>query len=415
MVTSGAAFSDFGSRTQDRALDLPTILVAGGCFFLPFMNLRPDGILFTFSDLIFFLGGAALLLRGQLSAVPMGPMTSFWFVGLALLLGGLLVSSIWHGTVERWLSIGSQYAFSLIALPMMFAAASWGKWLFLARALVFGVIGMEILTFAILNYYGWPYEDIYPRFGREFLTGAGRVSGFIGGANLHAAVLCMTLPFVYYLRMTGKMSLPVFVFALGMLGTGVFYSASVTGFFSLLAMSLSFILLAGVKISARFIGLAAAAAAVFVFAGAPLPKAFDKRIGSALDSGQIEEAGTFADRLELAKESWRMTNDSLLIGVGADNYRNVSEYKMPVHNSHLLMWVEGGSASIVGWIGLFGILLFSAFATMRYDRPSAALLASVLLVLVIFSLAAPHMYARVWMAPVLLAAAPVFARLRSDG
>ncbi len=402
--------------TQVRGrVEASLLLVAAGFFFLPFMNLRPDSVLFTFSDLLFLLSAVALMLRERLTISPFGSMTPFWYLSVALLIGGLLVSSIFSDATARWLSVSSQYAFSLLLLPMIVAVGVWANWITLARAFVFGMVGMEILTFAILNYYGWDYQKIRPIYGPEFLTGAGRVSGFIGGANLHAALLCMCMPFVYYLRSTGKMSFPVFVMAAGALITGVFYSASATGFGSLIIVSLTFLALSRVRISPQFLAAVATAAAVFVLAGAPLPKAFDKRVGSALESGQIEEAGTFADRVELIDEAWEMANKSLLVGIGADNYRNVSDYRMPVHNAYLLLWVEGGTFAILGWLGLLGVLVFGGLATLRRRPLDAALALSVLAVFLIFSIAAPHMYARVWFAPALLAVAPAFQRLRSGG
>lgn len=396
-------------------LELSLLLVAAGFFFLPYMNLRPKTLLFTFSDLLFLLSAAAYLLRARLSIAPFGSWTPIWFISVVMLIGGLLVSSIANNATDRWLSVGAQYAFSLLVLPMVFAVSTWSRWTMLARALVLGVIGMEILTFSILNYYNWDYDAISSRYGFDFYTGVGRVSGFIGGANLHAAVLCMTIPFVYYLRLMGKLPLPIFVAALGAIATGVFYSASVTGFASMILVSLIFAILARVRISPKFIAGAAAAAAIFVLSGAPLPKAFDKRVGSAIESGQIEDAGTYADRAELIKEAWEKANQSMLIGIGVDNYRKESIHKMPVHNIFMLLWVEGGLVAVLGWVGIISVLGFAGVTMLRRRPRDAALALSVLAVLVIYSIAAPHMYARVWVAPVLLAAAPVFARLRNDG
>ncbi|MDZ7627733.1 MAG: O-antigen ligase family protein [Parvularculaceae bacterium] len=310
---------------------------------------------------------------------------------------------------DRWLSVGAQYAFSLLLLPMVLAARSWSIWLTSARALVYGVIFMELLAFGILNYYGWSYEQIRGRFGPDFFTGVGRVSGFLGGANLHAAFLCMCLPFVYYLRIVGMMSLPVFLLALGLIGAGVFYSASATGFGALVIVSLTFVVLSRVRISPRFVGIAAAAAAAFVLAGAPMPKAFEKRVAGALESGQIEEAGTFAGRLELIEESWKFANQSLMLGIGVDQYRQESFHKMPVHNLYLLLWVEGGIFTLIGWLGLIGLLGYTGLVMIARRPLDAALALSVLVVLIIFSIAAPHMYARVWIAPALLAVMPAFA------
>lgn len=408
MVADTAFINESVAPFRER-ISLSRVLVSAGIFFLPFMNLRPDTILFTFSDLLFLLSGAVLLLRGGLPIAPFGSVTPFWLLSAGLLIGGLFFSSFVHDVADRWLSVGAQYAFSLLLLPMVLAARSWSIWLTSARALVYGVIFMELLAFGILNYYGWSYEQIRGRFGPDFFTGVGRVSGFLGGANLHAAFLCMCLPFVYYLRIVGMMSLPVFLLALGLIGAGVFYSASATGFGALVIVSLTFVVLSRVRISPRFVGIAAAAAAAFVLAGAPMPKAFEKRVAGALESGQIEEAGTFAGRLELIEESWKFANQSLMLGIGVDQYRQESFHKMPVHNLYLLLWVEGGIFTLIGWLGLIGLLGYTGLVMIARRPLDAALALSVLVVLIIFSIAAPHMYARVWIAPALLAVMPAFA------
>lgn len=414
-MNAAPVFSSIGLAPARTRLEMSLLLVAAGFIFLPFMNLRPQSILFTLSDLLFLLSGLAFLLRGHLSIAPFGSWTPVWLISVVMLIGGLLVSSIFNSSSERWLSIGAQYAFSLLLLPMVFAVSSWPRWFTLARALVIGVIAMEIIAFGVLNYYGWDHHTIGDKFGRDFYTGAGRVSAFIGGANLHAAVLCMVIPFVYYLRLTGNLPLPLFVAAVGVIGAGVFYSASVTGFFSLIAVSVIFAVLSRIKISPKFVVAAAAAAAAFVLSGAPMPKAFDKRVGAAIESGQIEDAGTYGSRIELMKEAWEKANDTLFIGIGADNYRNVSIHKLPVHNVYLLLWVEGGFIAVAGWVGLIGVLGLAGVAMLGRRPLDAALALSVLSVLIIYSIAAPHMYARVWFAPVLLAVAPVFARLKEDG
>src|SRR3546814_14363927 len=54
------------------------------------------------------------------------------------------------------------------------------------------------------------------------------------------------------------------------------------------------------------LGLAVAVAAgLFLASGAPLPKAFQERVGNAVESGDINQAGTFLNRSQIGRASWR--------------------------------------------------------------------------------------------------------------
>ncbi len=398
---------------DQSGISVTRLLVAGGLFFLPYMFLRPATILFTLSDSLFVLGALFLFAGRGVSLSPFGSLTPYWYAGVTLMLGALLISSIAHDAADRWLSVAMQYAFSFVCLPMILLNGNRERWLSFVRAFVAGVVIMEILTFSILIYYDWSFEALRGRFGPEFLTGMGRVSGFLGGANLHSAMLCMCLPFVFYLRATRKMPLPVFAIAVGLICAGVFYSASFTGFITLFVVTVAFVVIGRVRIPIRLAaGLTAMVVAYFGL-GAPTPSAFEKRVGPALRSIDLEQAGTFGARVDLITEAWTMADKTMVIGVGADQYRLMSEFDAPVHNSYMLLWVEGGFPALVGWLAILGILGLGGVLIRRQSPLDAAVGLSVFAVFLIFSVTAAHMYARVWIAPVLLALAPAFSRLHA--
>src|SRR3546814_14522839 len=85
--------------------------------------------------------------------------------------------------------------------------------------------------------------------------------------------------------------------------------------------------------------------------GAPLPKAFQERVGNAVESGDINQAGTFLNRSQLMEEAWGFAEDYTVIGMGVDRYRELSAYDNPVHNLFLLIWNEGGAIAFCGQIG----------------------------------------------------------------
>ena len=71
----------------------------------------------------------------------------------------------------------------------------------------------------------------------------------------------------------------------------------------------------------------------------------------------------------------------------------------------LLLWAEGGLLSLLGWIVMLAVLFATAAKAFSADRIATALTLSVASTFVIASMASPHMYARLWAVPVLLAVA----------
>ena len=55
-----------------------------------------------------------------------------------------------------------------------------------------------------------------------------------------------------------------------------------------------------------------------------LPAVFQKRVLVGLETGNLNDAGTFADRMLLIKEAIRLGGNVFLLGYGADQYREIS-------------------------------------------------------------------------------------------
>lgn len=72
---------------------------------------------------------------------------------------------------------------------------------------------------------------------------------------------------------------------------------------------------------------------------------------------------------------------------------------------YLLLWVEGGFVALLGWLAMMAAALAIVLAAFYRDRLSGALGLTVLMSFLVFSAASPHMYARLWAVPVLLALA----------
>ena len=385
-----------------------TIFLVAGVFFSPYQDFRPFEILFTYSDMFFILGGFFLLLERGLNFRPFGSFTPLWYLSVGALLAGLLVSSVFKGVIDRWPVVAAQYAFAYVWLATILVTRDPKRWLAFGMAFLVGLVVMEIATFAIYFYYDENYAALTERFTHRFMTGAGRIGSFVGNPNYHAALIACTLPFLYYFVVRGLLPRWVAAVSMVVLVAALLYTASNTGLAAAVFVSVIFLAAGRIRIRPAYVAAAAVGVIAFLLSGAPLPRAFEMRVAPALTSGNIEEAGTFLGRADLIEEAWDIADETLVLGIGVDQYREVSRDKMPVHNSFLLLWTEGGLAALIGWVGIIGVLTLSSLAALRHRPFEAALGLSVVSVFCIFSIASPHMYARIWMVPVLLAVGSTF-------
>ena len=190
---------------------------------------------------------------------------------------------------------------------------------------------------------------------------------------------------------------------------GLLMSASFTGFAATSLAVLVTLAIAGRRYLGRIVLPAALLVGAFVYSGAPLPAIFEQRVGGALVDRDIQEAGTYNGRVGLIGEAWQMTENTSLIGVGADEFRQYSSDHQPVHNLYLLMWTEGGIIALLGFLAMLAMLVMLALG--RISRgPETALALSAVTVFLIYTVASPHMFARLWIMPVVLALGPLYGR-----
>jgi O-antigen ligase len=127
-------------------------------------------------------------------------------------------------------------------------------------------------------------------------------------------------------------------------------------------------------------------------------------------SGSLDEAGTFDDRVALMKEALELVDDSLLVGIGVDQYRVQSRFGAPVHNTFLLIWTEGGLPALLGWLGLL-IMLIAGAPLLAGRRLDGAVGCAVGLVFACIGFTTSHTYGRHLVVPVHLAMALVLASM----
>lgn len=376
-------------------------LLAGAILLSSFHLWRAGDINLTFSDVLFGVVFAHFAATGRLQSQPFAVLTPVWLICLVAMLGGLLVSSLANGDVLRWIVVGVQYLFAFLCLPMIFLGLSQQRLRQLVLFHIAGVTAIEAL--GIGGYYLMGSSDAANAlFGPDFLTGGRRLGSLVGDANWNGAVIAMALPFVMYAVRSGLIGTVLGLAASAIMLWGLLLSASFTAFVAT-ATAVVIVMLVGRSLPSARVVLAFCAIAVALAASDYRPPdIFEKRVAPALQSGSLDDAGTYGARADLMREAWLKAEDTTFLGLGADRYREFNAEHQPVHNMYLLLWTEGGIISMLAWIFMMLILLLVPLSIIRWHRTESALSLAVMTVFLINTMASPHMYHRLWIVPVLL-------------
>jgi hypothetical protein len=381
------------------ALELPVTRLA--IFFSVFPALRPAEVFFTYSDILFCFSAVLLLLLGRLRFAPMGPLTVPWMLAFALLSCGLIVSSLLGNAPERVLVVLGQYAFAYLLLAYILVRTDESIVDTFIKTFVLGTVCVNAWG---LGVYFFGVDETF-----RFVSGSGRLTSFMGNPNSNANVIALTLPLLLYLWFARKWRLPYVLVSLAILAYALVATSSVGGLLWSMAGVAVFIAL---TIKWRVLVCIAVCLAVAVpllekYGESFLPETFQVRVLGAVQSGDLGRAGTFTSRMGLIHEALEVVDDSLLVGLGADQYRAESDLGAPVHDVYLLLWAEGGLPALIGWLMLPQIIALTALWVLGH--PGGRLLtATTLAVIAVFLLAATgnsHMYGRFWVVPLHLSTA----------
>nr|WP_310522528.1 O-antigen ligase family protein [Polymorphobacter sp.] len=385
-----------------RRIGLAALLLA--VFFAPYLAWRPFEIMFTASDALFCIAALFLGLGGAVTTRPLGALTPWWMLAFVIMVAGLFIGSIVNGEPLRWAIAVAQYGFALIVLPFLLIGHGIDKTNMLARTMLAGLVAMETFGIAVYFLSSGSFED-HQKFGQEFISGTRRLGAFMMDANWNGAFIAMLLPFVLYLHAKRQLAGWQALIAGAILVEALVLAASVSALACAVFGVIAMLLVSGRRLNIWPILAGITGIAVYLAAGGSLPQAFNTRIAPAIDTGNIAAAGTFSGRFSLIEEAWHMVGDTMFVGLGVDQYRVVSATGAPVHNMYLLLWTEGGLLALFGWMLLLAVLVAAAALVYKRDRMTAALALSVVTALVVSSTASPHMYARLWMVPVMVAMA----------
>ncbi|MGH6944110.1 MAG: O-antigen ligase family protein [Geminicoccaceae bacterium] len=378
---------------------LERVAVGAGVFLSMFLVWRLGSVFFTVSDLLFTVTFVLLLCTRGLPRQPLGGLTGPWLIAFSLLAFGLIASSVVHGDPLRGLIVSGQYAFSLVILPFLLSARDEETTIFYVKCLVAGIIFVN--AFGIVFYYD-SYDPTVGPSDLHYISGSGRLQGLVGDPNGNAALIALALPFILFLWMSGQISALLVVPAFGIAIVGLIMSSSVGGLGMSALGVLVFLTASGsFRVLAKTIaGLAVCLLVLFGWAGFKPPQVFETRVMSAFHSGSIEDAGTFHDRMELNYQALDMIKTLTVLGVGADRFREINHY--PVHNTYLIVWVEGGVIALAGWLMVLALAFAAALRAllMPGKRLIAALGLSTATVFALIGMSGAHLYGRYWLVPV---------------
>jgi len=385
--------ADVPTKRLELYLAIATVVLS------PMNYLRLEAVYFTVGDFFGFATLVVMLLNRRIPLAFFGPATSFWLLSLGLYLGGLVIGSVVHGDAVAGLIVFVQYCYSLIVIPLIISARRLEETLLLMKVLIYSITAIMLLGVLLIAF----VPDVDPR----LVSGSGRLRSLLERENAAGAMAAIAITFSIYLRLIGLFRLTVFVPVMAILFYGLMSTGSNTGL-GATVLGVGLLLLFMGQVRAILVALVFATVSIVIvvyFGELFLPEIFQKRVFGALSTGDIDKAGTFVDRFDLIHEALEVANSTVFLGLGADQYRVISDHNAPVHNIYLLILSEGGLVSLLGLLGLFLTGVAISLRTLRFPNgwKRGALTLTMVILFALLLNAFAHFYARFWHVPLTLA------------
>ncbi|CAM4080550.1 O-antigen ligase family protein [Palleronia rufa] len=395
----GPAGQSYAPATPARADDrLGFWLAAAVVFLSPYNNIVLPNIYITGADILALASVVILAVTGRLSLDPFGRLTTIWLAAFALLATGMLVGSLVANRPLGAVVVLSQYSFAFLLLPLVICRRSYRD-----CSLLLLIFVATILIAVIHGAYVFNYVENPPR---NIVSASGRLRTVLGRENGAAAMIATAAIVALYLCATRWLHPLLGAVIILTLIYGIVLTASNTGIMALVAgVATLSVLMRGYRGYLALLFCVGAGMLAFVIMGPEiLPEKFSDRVLGAVSSGDIEQAGTFSDRVILMQEGWDLAREYAFIGLGADEFREINSYGQPVHNTYILLLVEGGVLSLGGLVAMLGLFLITGAILYadRETRDRAALVIAMGITYAVLLNAFAHVYARFWMVPLAL-------------
>ncbi|MDH3664439.1 MAG: O-antigen ligase family protein [Alphaproteobacteria bacterium] len=376
-------------------------------FFTSFELIRPFEFLLTLSDMLFMLAFVMMIAIGRIPRHPYGTATTIFLALFSLMILSMVISSFIGGGADRAAAFVIQYAFAYVVLAYILAAEDYAEVVALVRWYLAGLAIGLLITFY------WFWFEPTPNY---FVSGNGRLMGWKNGANGQAVIIALSLPLLYCLWLRKQWPLMLLIPVSLILAYGLIATSSNSGLMAAIFGALLFFVMTitfGRAIKAIVV-MAVVASLVASFGLDYLPQIFQDRVLTAVESGNLDEAGTFSDRVDLIVEALDLIDDTIFLGLGADQFRHHSASGLPVHSTYLLLWTEGGLICMIGWVGMIITIAMLGLTILRtadggiQGATAIAISATVLVV----AIGSTHLYARTYVMPIILALGLVISTQR---
>lgn len=395
------------------------LLFLAGLFLTAFPLLRPVATVgISYGDMALFAGAAGVAARGGLRRADAA-------VGVVAAAGLLLVAAVLLSTLLNpgssilgAATLAAQYAAALILIPLALAAVDRDRRVTAAVVFVCGLAAMVVVGLAIVSFAPGVEADFIAR-GWMTTLGSGR-NGLFAGVGELSKVAAMGLGLVYVLAVSGRIGLVRAASLVGVFSVALIVTRSASGIataVAVLAVLLFLHLALRTRIreqygstnglSALAVAVVGAGAGVWLLQflddrGADYQQAFVDRIARPLSSNGVDAVGSASVRGQLLDQGWASIGEHPLIGLGPEVFQQTSYYGAGVHVVPVMLWVELGMLGAIAWIVM--VLGIAAVCVSRFHAmPTEAVGAlAVIAAVIVTHAAAPYLYGRLLLVPLLL-------------
>ncbi len=411
-IAARPSFGDTMAVSRENLwVRIETWLLVAAVFFAPLNYFRPEQLFFTVGDALAIITLCVMIANSSLNIRFFGPGTAIWMLSVALFLTGLAVASIAKANPVEFGIVMVQYAFTLALLPMVFAGHSMERSVLLLKALILSIAFIMVVGIYVMYFVDDPSWRLVSWNGRmRSLVERANECAMLGAI---AIVLVLGLFSERVLRAKWLLLLPLFFY-------GIVLTGSNSG---LLLMTFGCLVVIATCGNARLIWAIVITAVVMagvlvIFNDVLVPEIFRERVLRAFLENDAALAGNLMDRLFLYQEAVQLSEENLIVGLGVNQYKEVSAHGAHVHNAYLLALTEGGLLSLFGLIGLVLTPIYIATLVFVHtpQRRIAAISITTTLIYVFALNLFPTLYARFFLVPLILttALAASFLLNRSD-
>ena len=351
---------------------LNTILIIGA-FLTPFSTLRITSKLnISLADTCLIVAGIIigidqLIIRRNLKLRLNNKYSYYWYLSGTLILIGLAISDTFSTSpkISDIVAEYTQYAFVYFYLAWLVSSL---QKTIVAKLLLSLILGYTAAAAISSSLFLWNPGTYMLLRNIGFFVLSVRLSPFMN-PNTFAKNMALIIPILILLGRKLGLGIILKTIIIIILMISTFLTASIGGL-ATLSITFALVLIYSLLHSRRYLislfvfllvallllsGLLSSLLSITL--ELPFMEVFNRRVFPAIISGNIYEAGSFSQKTWLMSEGIRLISENPIIGVGTRQFMDIVSENVTMHNTYLLLWVEGGMLSFIG----FAVLLILMF------------------------------------------------------